>query len=257
MAAETLVRVDCRAGGVGVLTLSRPDQLNALSTAMAEQLEKGVAALAADPAIRVMVVAGEGKAFCAGADIAEFGALGSPAAFSAFLARLTRPLRLLADCPKPSVAALHGVALGGGLELALSCDLRVADEGTQLGLPEIKLGLLPGATGTARLPREVPAAVARHMLLTGEPMMATDAHRLGLMASVVPPGQALEAALALAGRLAVLSPPALSAAKQLLAAGPSLSLEEAVQQERRSVADLFGTEEARQGIAAFLERRAR
>jgi enoyl-CoA hydratase len=165
--------------------------------------------------------------------------------------------RLLADCPKPSVAALHGVALGGGLELALSCDLRVAEEGTRLGLPEIKLGLLPGATGTARLPREVPAAVARQMLLTGEPITATDAHRLGLIASVVPPGQALEAAVALAGSLAVLSAPALSAAKALLAAGPSLTLDEAVQRERRTVADLFGTDGARQGIAAFLDRRGR
>ena len=252
-----LLKTGSREGGVGVLTLARPDQLNALSTAMADELEKGVAALAADPAIRVLVVAGEGKAFCAGADIAEFGALGSPEQFSAFLARLTRPLRLLADCPKPSVAALHGVALGGGLELALSCDLRVAEEGTRLGLPEIKLGLLPGATGTARLPREVPAAVARQMLLTGEPITAIDAHRLGLVASVVPPGHALEAALALAGSLAALSAPALSAAKALLAAGPSLTLDEAVQRERRTVADLFWTDEARQGIAAFLARRAR
>jgi enoyl-CoA hydratase len=252
-----LLKIESRAGGVGVLRLARPDQLNALSTAMADELEKGVAALAADPDIRVLVVAGEGKAFCAGADIAEFGALGSPEEFSAFLARLTRPLHLLADCPKPSVAALHGVALGGGLELALSCDLRVAEEGTRLGLPEIKLGLLPGATGTARLPREVPAAVARQMLLTGEPITAIDAHRLGLVASVVPTGHALEAALALAGSLAVLSAPALSAAKELLAAGPSLTLDEAVQRERRTVSELFATDEARQGIASFLDRRGR
>jgi enoyl-CoA hydratase len=240
-----------------MVTLSRPDQLNALSTAMADELEKGVATLAADAAIRVIVVAGEGKAFCAGADIAEFGALGSPEEFRVFLARLTSPLRVLADCPKPSVAALHGVAFGGGLELALSCDLRVAEEGTRLGLPEIKLGLLPGATGTARLPREVPVAVARHMLLTGEPITATDAHRLGLVASVVPSGHAVEAAMALAGSLAVLSAPALSAAKELLAAGPALTLEEAIQRERDMVADLFGTDEARQAIAAFLKRRTR
>jgi enoyl-CoA hydratase len=254
---ETLVKTEVGHGGVGLITLSRPAQLNALSLAVADRLQEAVSGCAGNPAVRVMVVAGEGKAFCAGADIAEFAGLAGPEEFRAFLARLAVPLQTLADCPKPSIAAVHGVALGGGLELALSCDLRLAEEGTRLGVPEIQLGLLPGASGTVRLPRELPVAVARQMLFTGEPITAADAHRLGLVMAVVPSGQAIEAAVALARSLAALSPPALSAAKRLLAAGPSLPLAEALELERGTVAELFGSHEARQGMAAFLERRRR
>jgi enoyl-CoA hydratase len=162
----------------------------------------------------------------------------------------------LARCPKPSVAAIHGVALGGGLELALACDLRVAEDGARLGVPEIKLGVLPGAGGTARLPRLLPKAVAKQLLLSGEPLSAADAHRLGLVNEVVPAGTALDAALALASRLAALPPLALAAAKRLVDEGATLPLDAAVTFERETVSMLFGTADRVEGVRAFLDKRS-
>ena len=153
------------------------------------------------------------------------------------------------------MAALHGVALGGGLELALACDLRVADDTARLGVPEIKLGLLPGAGGTARLPRLLPKAIAKQMLLTGAPLSAADAHRLGLVNEVVPAGGALDAALALAASLSSLPPLALAAAKRLVDEGAAMPLRSAITLERETVAMLFGTEDRVEGVRAFLEKR--
>jgi enoyl-CoA hydratase len=252
---ERVVRSEVRSGGVGVLTLARPDRLNSVSSAVSDGISHAVASFASDDSVRAVVVAGEGKVFCAGADIAEFSKLDGPAAFAAFLARLTDSFDALASCPKPSVAALHGVALGGGLELALACDLRVAEEGTRLGVPEIKLGLLPGAAGTVRLPRLVPAPVARRMLLTGEPILAEEALRLGLVAEVVPAGGAFDTAVGLAARLAMLPPVALAAAKRLLAAGLGLPEAAALDLERQTVSMLFATDDRAEGVAAFLEKR--
>ena len=252
---QTTVTAEVRPDGVGILTLARPDRLNAISTDMAAAIGEVVTRLAGHSGVRALVVAGDGKAFCAGADIAEFGQLHRPAEFGAFIGRLTESLDVLASCPKPSVAALHGVALGGGLELALACDIRIAAEGTRLGIPEIKLGLLPGAAGTARLPRLVPAPVARRMLLTGEPLGAEEALGFGLLAAVVPPGQVRDAALAEASRLAALPPLALAAAKRLLAAGSTVPLETAIELERQTVSLLFASDDRAEGVAAFLEKR--
>jgi enoyl-CoA hydratase len=194
--ADTVLKSSVRPDGVGVLTLARPDRLNSISTALAEALGQQVSEFASDATVRAIVVNGEGKVFSAGADIAELSTLSGPAAFGEFIGLLAASLDALADCSKPSVAALNGLAFGGGLELALACDLRVAEEGTRLGVPEIKLGLLPGAAGTVRLPRMVPPPVARRMLLTGEPILADEALRYGLVAEVVPAGAALDSALA-------------------------------------------------------------
>ena len=211
--------------------------------------------LAADDEVGAIVVSGEGRVFCAGADIVELQTLDGPMAFAAFVRRLTDTFAALASCPKPSVAALHGAVLGGGLELALACDLRVADATARLGVPEIKLGLLPGAAGTARLPRLLPKAVAKQLLLTGEPLTAHDAHRLGLVNEVVEPGAALDAAVSLAARLAMLAPLALAAAKRLVDDGASMPLASAVALERETVAMLFGTEDRVEGVRAFVEKR--
>ncbi len=251
-----MVTTEVGADGVAVLALSRPDRLNALSTAVAADLHRAVDDVATNPAVRAIVVAGEGKAFCAGADIAEFAELDGPAQFGDFIGRLTESLNALAECPKPSVAALHGLAFGGGLELALACDIRIADESARLGVPEIKLGLLPGAAGTARLPRMLPVPVARHMLLTGEPLTAGDAHRYGLVAKVVPAGQARPEARAQAADLAALPPLALAAAKRLLAANHSIPESAAIELERQTVPMLFATADREEGVRAFLEKRA-
>ena len=254
--AGTVLKSSVRAGGVGVLTLARPDRLNSISTAVAEALSKHVSEFASDDSVRAIVVNGEGQAFSAGADIAEFSALDSPAAFGEFIGLLAASLDELAGCSKPSVAALHGVALGGGLELALACDIRVAEEGTRLGVPEIKLGLLPGAAGTVRLPRMVPPPVARRMLLTGEPIPAEEAVGYGLVAEVVPAGAGLDSAIAMAAKLAELPPLALAACKRLLGAGLGLPEATAIELERQTVSMLFGSEDRLEGLSAFLEKRA-
>jgi enoyl-CoA hydratase len=255
MPAIPLVRVERLDHRVGLLVLDRPDRLNALSSAVAKALSDGIAVLATDDAVGAIVVAGEGKAFCAGADIEELEALDGPHAFGGFVDRLNKMFGELAACPKPSVAALHGVAFGGGCELALACDLRVADETARLGVPEIKLGLLPGAGGTARLPRLLPTAMAKQLLMTGDALSAVDAHRLGLVNEVVPPGQAREGAVALASQLATLAPLALAAAKQLVDGGATMTLDAAITFERETVSGLFGTEDRVEGLRAFLEKR--
>jgi enoyl-CoA hydratase len=254
--ADTVLKSSVRPDGVGVLTLARPDRLNSISTALAEALGQKVSEFASDARVRAMVVNGEGKVFSAGADIAEFSTLSGPAAFGDFIGLLAASQSALADCSKPSVAALHGLALGGGLELALACDLRVAEEGTRLGVPEIKLGLLPGAAGTVRLPRMVPPPVARRMLLTGEPILADEALLYGLVAEVVPAGAALDSALAMAAELALLPPLALAAAKRLLGAGVGLTETTALDLERQTVSMLFASEDRVEGLAAFLEKRS-
>jgi enoyl-CoA hydratase len=255
MMAEPVV-FEPRPDGVGVVTLRRPDRLNALSSEVAVRLHEAFRSAGSDHSVRAIVVAGEGKVFCAGADIGELDTLDGSLGFREFVRKLTDAFDTLARCPKPSVAAIHGVALGGGLELALACDLRVAEDGARLGVPEITLGLLPGAGGTARLPRLLPKAVAKQLLLTGDPLPAAEAHRLGLVNEVVPAGTALDVALALASRLAALPPLALAAAKRLVDGGATLPLDAAVTLERETVSMLFGTADRVEGIRAFLDRRA-
>jgi enoyl-CoA hydratase len=249
------LKMEIRPDGVGVITLGRPDRLNAISTRLADQILEAISDLQVRSEVRAVVLTGEGKVFCAGADIAEFGELKGPLEFNAFLKRLGRALDAVSDCPKPTIAAVHGVAFGGGLELALACDILIAEEGTRLGLPEIKLGVLPGAGGTARLPRRLPLPVAKRMILTGEPIGAAEAQQLGLVAQVATPGETLNAALEFAAKLAALAPVAVKAAKSLLATGPDLSLDAALELERQTVSLLFATADREEGVAAFLEKR--
>jgi enoyl-CoA hydratase len=241
-------------GGVAVVSLRRPGQLNALGTPMIDAIDRALASAAADPAVKAVVITGEGKAFSAGADIKEFGALAGPVEFHAFIEHLEAMLRRLERLPKPSIAAVNGIAFGGGLELALACDLRVVDERARLGVPEIKLGLLPGAGGTQRLPRIVAPAVALQMLMTGDPIDAAEAHRIGLANEIAPPGCVLERASALARTLAARAPLALAAVKRLREAW-ALPLPDALEHERETVANLFATADRAEGTAAFVEKR--
>ena len=241
-------------GGVAVVVLRRPAQLNALGTEMIAALDGALTTVADDPAVRVIVISGEGKAFSAGADIKEFGALAGPLEFRAFIERLETVIRRLERLTQPSVAAVNGIAFGGGLELALACDLRVVDEGARLGVPEIKLGLLPGAGGTQRLPRIVAPAVAMQMLMTGDPIDAAEAHRIGLANEIAPAGTAPDRALQLARTLAARAPLALAAVKRLREAW-ALPLDVALDHERETVSMLFATEDRAEGTAAFVEKR--
>ena len=168
MDPASVVRLE-RREGVAVVTLTRPDRMNAINRAMLRELDGILTALDGDPAVGAVVVTGAGT-FSAGADITELAELDGPDAFARFLREFTDVLARLEEHPTPSIAAIDGIAFGGGLELALACDLRVASDAARLGVPEVKLGLLPGAGGSQRLPRLLPQGVALHMLLTGAPL---------------------------------------------------------------------------------------
>lgn len=242
------VRVENR---VAVLTLNRPDRLNALSTELADTLAATLESLRANEDVRALVVTGAGRAFSAGADLTEIEACATAYEFRAFVEGLTTVFGELERFPKPSVAAIHGFAFGGGLELALACDLRVAERGARLGLPEAKLGVLPGAGGTQRLPRLVPLGIAKEMILTGEPITAERAHQVGLVNELADPGEVLTAARALAGRLAAGSPLALAAGKRLV----HDDIELGIAHERETVAVMFTSRDRAEGLRAFRERR--
>ena len=250
------LRVERPGDGIAVVTLTRPDRLNAIGTDTLAALDAALTELDADDSVRAFVVNGEGRAFCAGADIDELAGLDGAAGFARFVRAFTDVLDRLERHPKPSVAAIDGAALGGGLELALACDLRVASDGARLGVPEIKLGLLPGAGGTQRLPRLIPRGVALQMLLTGAPLGAVEAHRLGLVNELSGDSPAVVVAMRLARELAAGPPLALGAAKHLVQRGATLSLTDAIDLERETVAGLFVTDDAAEGLTAFRTKRA-
>jgi len=241
---------------VGVVTLTRPDRLNAIGRDTLTELDAVLSGLDGDRAVGALVITGEGRAFSAGANIDELSELDGPDSFAAFVHFFTDVLGRLEQHPTPSIAAIDGVAFGGGLELALACDLRVASDRARLGVPEIKLGLLPGAGGTQRLPRLLPRGIATQMLLTGEPLSALDAHRLGLVNQLSGDAPALDTALALARTVAAGPIDALAAAKRLVQHGMELQLADAVALERASVSALFGSADAAEGLRAFREKRA-
>ncbi len=238
---------------VALVTLNRPEALNALDFALIAELTDALEALDADPACRCIVLTGSGeRAFAAGADIHE-------------LARQT-PTTLTVDnefhrwerikrIRKPIVAAVRGVALGGGCELAMTCDMIVAAEDAQFGQPEIRLGVMPGAGGTQRLTRAIGKARAMEMILTGQTMGAREAEAHGLVNRVVAPKVTLDAALELAGRVAAMPPIAVVAAKEAVNRAFELSLEAGLEFERRNFFLLFGSEDQREGMAAFAEKR--
>jgi enoyl-CoA hydratase len=249
------VRFDIESS-IARLTLHRPARLNAIHSETIALLDEAFDAIEASDDIRAVVVTGAGKAFSAGADITELDRLETPHDFARFVSSLARCFGRLATLPVASIAAVDGVAYGGGFELAMACDLRVAGDSARFGVPEIRLGLLPGATGTQRLARLLPSAVAKHLLMTGDPLTATEALRWGLVNRVVPAGGALEAAMELAHSLAGAPPLAVAAAKRLVDDGAELPFATAVGLERDAVALLFATADRQEGVRAFLEKRA-
>lgn len=252
--AEDVVTIE-RAGPVGTLTIRRPKALNALNAAVLKALRAGVEALAQDEAIRVIALTGEGdRAFVAGADINEFvGA--SPADALAIADRLKRATEALARAPKPVVAVVNGFCLGGGFELALACDIRIASSKAQFGLPEIKLGILPGGGGTVRLTKLAGASVARMLAMTGDSIDAERAHALGLVASIHAPEELAAAGTALCAKLAALAPFALAQLKSSLAIAVDADSETALNAEIKAFALCYSTEDQKEGAKAFLEKR--
>ena len=248
-----------RDGAVAVVTIDHPP-VNALSAALLEELEAEVEALDADDEVRAIVLRGAGeKAFVAGADISEFPSLREAVeeAHESGSARGIQKLGARMDAARtPFVAAIHGFCLGGGLELAMCCDLRVASDDALLGQPEIKLGLIPGGGGTQRLPRLVGIGRALMLNLTGEFVDAKTALDWGIVEKVVPRGELEETALGIARTIAERSPHAVAVLRELARTTRDLSLEEGLRREADAFRRCLQSDDGAEGVAAFLEKRA-
>jgi enoyl-CoA hydratase len=239
--------------GVAVVTIDRPEARNALSFALLAELADTLETLDREPATRVVVLTGAGdKAFAAGADIHELAhqtpeRLAADGHFSAW--------DRIAAVGLPLIAAVRGYALGGGCELAMSCDMIVAGDDARFGQPEIRIGVMPGAGGTQRLTRAIGKARAMELILTGRTMDTAEAMSAGLLTTVVPAAETLQAAIGLADRIAAMPPLAIRAVVGAVRAATDLSLAAGLAAERQAFFDLFGTNDQREGMTAFMEKR--
>ena len=241
-------------GRVGLIRLNRPKQLNALNDALVDELGHALDVFEADEGIGAIVITGSEKAFAAGADIAAMANFSYMDAYKGNY--ITRNLERVKTCRKPVIAAVAGFALGGGCELAMMCDLIIAADNAKFGQPEVKLGILPGAGGTQRLPRAVGKAKAMEMCLTGRFMDAEEAERSGLVARVVPAERLLEDALETAKTIASYSLPVVMMIKECVNRAYESPLNEGLLFERRTFHSSFALEDQKEVMAAFLEKRA-
>jgi enoyl-CoA hydratase/carnithine racemase len=245
-----------REGPIAFVRLEGADRLNAIGTHTCRALAAVVREIDADRSIRAAVVQGAGRAFSAGADIEEISGFRAAGDFARFVKGFTDTLDLIELSPVPFVAAVAGPAFGGGLELAMACDLRVIGRDVRVGLPEARLGVLPGAGGTQRLPRLVPRGVALELLVLGQPITGTRAHELGLANRVCDSaGEVLACATELAHTLAAGAPLVPQLAKQLLRDTAKLSVQDGVVVEREIATALFDSADGREGFAAFVGKR--
>lgn len=254
--SETLILTERRGAGARqtlLVTLNRPKQLNALNDALMDELGAALLAADADDAIGCIVITGSEKAFAAGADI---GAMAGYSYMDAFNGQyITRNWETIRQIRKPVIAAVSGFALGGGCELAMMCDILIAAETAKFGQPEIKLGVIPGAGGTQRLPRAVGKAKAMDLVLTARMMDAAEAERAGLVSRVVPADRLLDEALAAAEAINAMSGPSVALAKACVNRAFEGSLADGVAYERQIFHSLFATEDQKEGMAAFVEKR--
>ena len=240
-------------GRVGLITLNRPKALNALNDALMDELGDALANFDADENIGCMIITGSDKAFAAGADI---GAMKDWSYMDVYKSEyITRNWERIRSVRKPVIAAVAGFALGGGCELSMMCDFTIAAETAKFGQPEIKLGIIPGAGGTQRLPRAVSKSKAMDMVLTARMMDAAEAERAGLVSRVVPADKLLDEAFAAAKQICEYSLPVVMAAKESVNRAYESTLNEGVLFERRMFHSLFATEDQKEGMAAFVEKR--
>ncbi|HZS82791.1 MAG TPA: enoyl-CoA hydratase [Stellaceae bacterium] len=240
-------------GAIGIVTLNRPQALNALSAALIRDLGAALDELEMDGAIGAIVITGSDRAFAAGADIKE---MAGRSYMDVYLADfITKGWERITTCRKPIVAAVAGYALGGGCELAMMCDTVIAADTAKFGQPEITIGTIPGSGGTQRLTRAVGKAKAMDMCLTGRMMDAAEAERSGLVSRVVPAAQLMEEALKTAGKIAEMSRPIVMMAKEAVNRAFETSLAEGIKFERRLFHSTFATEDQKEGMAAFIEKR--
>ncbi len=251
MSYETIL-VETR-GRTGFITLNRPKQLNALNDQLMNELGEALLGFDADEAIGCMIITGSEKAFAAGADI---GAMKDWTYMDVFKSEyITRNWEALRRVRKPVIAAVSGYALGGGCELAMMCDFIIAADTAKFGQPEIKIGIIPGAGGTQRLPRAVSKAKAMDMCLTGRMMDAAEAERAGLVSRVVPADKLIDEATAAALQICEFSLPSVMMAKEAVNRAYEGALSEGMLFERRMFHSLFGTEDQKEGMTAFVEKR--
>jgi enoyl-CoA hydratase/carnithine racemase len=252
MTDAQLVVTEIREDGVALVRLNRPDALNALNMALRKELAGAFAALHDHPGVRCIVLTGDEKAFAAGADLKEFVNEGP---VEIMRRRSERYWNTVAATPQPVIAAINGYAMGGGLELAMACDIIVIGENAQVGQPEIKVGIMPGAGGTQRLTRAVGKFNAMKLCLTGKPVSGIEAHAMGLASDVVPDAEVLETALKMATGIARMPPLAAQVVKESIVQGANASLDAALALERRSFQLLFATGDKTEGMTAFIEKR--
>ena len=243
-----------RTDSVATVRINRPDKLNALNAVVRREIAQAMDQLADDDAVRVAILCGTGeKAFAAGADVSEFA--GRSPGEQRGVYRRRRVYDAVAAFPKPLIAAIHGFCLGGGVELALACDVRVADPSARFGQFEIRLGLIPGAGGTQRLARLVGPGQAARIALSGDVVDAAEAHRIGLVEILADEGEHLERARELAGRMARWSPVALGLVKESLKAAAETPLAEGLALEKELFLAAFASDDGREGVRAFVEKR--
>lgn len=242
-------------GPVTTLRLDNPP-MNLVTVDLTRQLDAALERIEGEEAVRAVVVTGTGeRAFCAGSDIKEFEALAGRVG-EGKLEFENEVYDRLADLPVPTVAAIQADALGGGLELALCCDIRVADERARLGLPEVRLGVIPGSGGTQRLPRIVGEGRAKDLILTGRLIDTAEAERIGLVSRVAAAGEALPTAQTVAGEIAERGPLAVRAAKQLIELAGDVSLTEGLVTQMEASEQVFASQDMLEGARAFLEKRS-
>ena len=239
-------------GNLGLVTLNRPQALNALNEALIAELNDALAGFESNPGIGCTVITGNEKAFAAGADVKE---MAEKTYVESYLGKFLDGWTRISETRKPVIAAVSGFCLGGGLELAMMCDFIIASETARFALPEITLGIMPGAGGTQRLPRFIGKAKAMDLILTGRMMDAAEAERCGLVARVVPPEKLLEEALAAAAKIASYSQPIVMMAKESVNRAQETSLAEGARFERRLFLAMFATEDQKEGMKAFIEKR--
>jgi enoyl-CoA hydratase len=250
--AETIVEE--REGRVAILTVNRPDKLNALNEQVRTDMLAALAALENDADVGVIVITGAGeKSFIAGADIGEFA--GRTPFDQRHAMRSPRIFDIMAAYPKPVIAMINGFCLGGGCELAMSCDIRIASEKARFGQPEINLGLIPGGGGTQRLSRLVGLGNAMRLVLSGDMIGAAEAREIGLIEMVTPHAELRARTLELAARIAAKSPLTLRVAKEALRAGERLSIDDGITYERDLFCLCFSSADKEEGVKAFLDKR--
>ena len=250
---EPVVLLERPADGVALVRINRPDARNALNMEVRRLIAKYMLELSEDDSVRCVVLTGNEKSFAAGADLKEMATLDSIAAMRRKTDKLWRDM---ASCTKPVIAAVSGLALGGGSEMAMACDIIIAAESTKFGQPEVKVGVMPGGGGTQRLIRAVGKYKAMKICLTGELFTAREAFDMGLVSEVVPDGEAERRAVAMATQIASLPPISVQQTKEVILAGQDVSLEAALRLETKALQLLFSSQDQKEGAAAFMQKRA-